>query len=135
MMNHSAEATDSNETGSEQQETVNSHKLQYLVSLGGPGIRSTRTRRLRLKDSLAGGKPSRNADILAKDPHFWDFLQQINLSAYEEEIDARRARHFINKVCRIHRRHELDGNTDASARFMSLIQQPFLNWLFVNETG
>ena len=134
-MNHSLENTDAIESVSEHRESNDTHSLQYLVPLGYPGIRSTRARRLRLRDSLASGKPSRNADILAKDPHFWDFLQQINLSAYEEEIDARRARHFINQVCRIHRRHELDKNADASERFVSLIQQPFLNWLFVGETG
>jgi hypothetical protein len=110
------------------------HCLLYLVPLGRPRIRSTRARRLRLKDSLAGGVPSRNAGILAKDPHFWDFLQQINLSAYDAEIDARRARHFINRMCSVSGRYELDRQSHARQRFFSLIEQPFLDWLLAEET-
>jgi hypothetical protein len=110
------------------------HGLLYLVPLGRPKLRSTRARRLRLKDSLAGGVPSRNAGILAKDPHFWDFLQQINLSAYDAEIDARRARHFINRMCSVSGRYELDRHSHARQRFFSLIEQPFLDWLLAEET-
>jgi hypothetical protein len=110
------------------------HRLLYLVPLGQPRVRSTQARRLRLKDSLAGGMPSRNAGILAKDPHFWDFLQQINLSAYDAEIDARRARHFINRVCSVSGRYELDRKSHARQRFFSLIEQPFLDWLLAEET-
>jgi hypothetical protein len=157
-MNHPAQDVDSTETGAEQpantvtlhvidrrtlpawtqsivsSDPANSHCLLYLLPLGCPGIHSTRARRLRLKDSLAGGRPSHNAGILAKDPHFWDFLQQINLSAYDAEIDARRARHFINRVCNVAGRHELDRIRLARERFFSLVEQPFLDWLFAGET-
>ena len=104
--------------------------LFYLLPLGNPTLRTTRARRLRLKDSLAGGRASRNAGILAKNPHFWDYLQQINLTAYEAEIDARRARHFINRLCRVEGRHELDRDVEAAFCFFALIEQPFLDWLF-----
>lgn len=108
--------------------------LLYLLPLGNPSLRSTHARRLRLKDSLAGGKASRNAGILARDPHFWDYLQQINLTAYEAEIDTRRARHFINRLCRVGGRHELDRNGEAARCFFTLIEQPFLDWLFLADS-
>ena len=103
--------------------------LLYLLPLENPRIRSTQARRLRLKDNLAGGSASRNAGILARDPHFWDYLQQINLTAYDAEIDTRRARHFINRVCSVGGRHALDRDRDAAQRFFNLIEQPFLEWL------
>lgn len=105
------------------------HCLLHLVALTRPKIRSTQARRLRLKDGLAGGSASRNACILSRDPHFWDYLQQINLTAYDAEIDARRARHFINRVCAVNGRHELDHHNDAAQRFFNLIERPFLEWL------
>ncbi len=107
----------------------NNHCLLHLVALTRPKIHSTQARRLRLKDGLAGGSASRNACILSKDPHFWDYLQQINLTAYDAEIDARRARHFINRVCAVNGRHELDHHNDAAQRFFNLIERPFLEWL------
>ena len=105
------------------------HCLLYLVALDGPRIRSNQARRLRLKDSLAGGVASQNAAILSRDAHFWDYLQQINLTAYEAEIDERRARHFINRVCGISSRYQLDRQDNAARRFFTLIEQPFLEWL------
>ena len=108
--------------------------LVYMVPLEQPKIFSTQTRRRRLKDSLAGNLPSRNAGILARDPHFWDYLQQFNLIAYDAEIDARRSRHFINRVCRVSGRHELDREQDAAQRFIALIEKPFLDWLFAGDT-
>jgi len=103
--------------------------LLHLVELTSPKIRTTRARRLRLRDNLSGGSATRNACILSKDPHFWDYLQQINLTAYDAEIDARRARHFINRVCAVSGRHELDHDTGAAQRFFKLIERPFLEWL------
>jgi len=108
--------------------------LVALVPLERPKINSTLPRRLRLKDSLAGNSPSRNAAILAKDPHFWDYLQQFNLIAYDAEIDARRSRHFINRVCRVGGRHELDREKAAGRYFFMLIEQPFLDWLFAYDS-
>ncbi len=107
----------------------NNHCLLHLVALTSPKIRSTQARRLRLKDSLSGGSANRNARILSKEPHFWDYLQQINLTAYDAEIDARRARHFINRVCAVNGRHELDQDHDTAQRFFNLIERPFLEWL------
>jgi len=111
----------------------NNHCLLHLVALTSPKIRSTRARRLRLNDSLAGGSANRNAHILSKDPHFWDYLQQINLTAYDAEIDARRARHFINRVCAVNSRHELDQDNNAGQRFVNLVERPFLEWLRVAD--
>ncbi|HED18038.1 MAG TPA: hypothetical protein ENI74_00855 [Gammaproteobacteria bacterium] len=107
----------------------NHHCLLHLVELTSPKIRSTRARRLRLKDNLSGGSANRNARILSRDLHFWDYLQQINLTAYDAEIDARRARHFINRVCAVSGRHKLDHDTGAAQRFFKLIERPFLEWL------
>ena len=113
---------------------ANNHCLLYLVPLQGPRIRSTLARRLRLRDSLAGGNASHNAGTLAKDPHFWDYLQQINLTAYDAEIGARRARYFINRVCGVNSRYELDRHAEAEQRFFSLIEQPFLDWLCAGDS-
>jgi len=107
----------------------NNHCLLHLVALTSPKIHSTHARRLRLKDRLAAGSANRNAHILSKDPHFWDYLQQINLTAYDAEIDSRRARHFINRVCAVSSRHELDHENGATQRFFNLIERPFLEWL------
>lgn len=106
--------------------------LVYSVTLHGPAFNSMPTRRLRLKDSLAGGTPSRNAGLLARDPHFWDYLQQFNLAAYDAEIDRRRARHFINRACGVEGRYDLDRSAGAAERFFRLVEQPFLNWLFAD---
>lgn len=107
----------------------NPHCLLCLVTLERPRIRSTMQRRCRLRDRLGGGDASRNAGILARDPHFWDYLQQINLMAYEDEIDTDRARQFINRACGISGRHEFERCTDAALRFFTLIEEPFLAWL------
>jgi hypothetical protein len=109
--------------------TANPHCLLYLVALERPRIRSNRARRLRLRDSLAGGDASRNASILARDPHFWDYLQQINLMAYDAEIGSRRARQFINRACGVNGRYELERCPDAAMRFFTLVEEPFLGWL------
>ena len=106
------------------------HKcLVYVVPLKRPKVRSTPERRLHLRDSLVGGSASHNAAALAKDPHFWDYLQQINLTSYDAEIDARRARHFINQVCGVSGRHALDHEPGVAQRFYTFVQQPFLDWL------
>lgn len=103
--------------------------LVYLVPMKPTKVRSTRERRLQLRDSLLAGGASHNASVLAKDPHFWDYLQQINLAAYDGEVDARRARHFINQVCGVTGRHALAYDTAPAQRFYSFVQQPFLDWL------
>ncbi len=108
--------------------------LCYLLPLETPKIESTPTRRLRLKESLSGGAASHNAGILARDPQFWDYLQQINLVAFEGEIDARRARHFINRVCRVTGRHALDRDPGAGERFFRFVEEPFLAWLSAAKT-
>lgn len=118
-----------NWTGVPENTADNPHCLLYLVALERPAIRSTLARRLRVRDSLSGGGACRNAGILAREPHFWDYLQQINLTAYDAEIDAGRARHFINRVCAVSSRHELDREFEAAQRFFTLIEQPFLAWL------
>jgi len=110
------------------------HTLMYLVPLERPSNPSTRARRLRLKDSLAGESASHKAGILARDTNFWDYLQQISLTAYDAEIDSRRARHFINRVCGVSGRHELDRLTAATERFFALIEQPFLKWLLAYDS-
>jgi hypothetical protein len=115
--------------------TRQGHCLLYLVPLQSARDRSSQARRLRLKDSLAGGDAGRNAVILARDPHFWDYLQQINLVAYEHEIDTRRARHFINRVCGINGRLELNRSSHCAERFFTLIERPFLEWLFAGDGG
>jgi len=122
-------------TGNAANSEQNAHCLLYLVALNPPKIRSTRARRLRLKDSLTGRQASFNAGILARDAHFWDYLQQINLTAYDAEIDARRARHFINRVCGVHSRLDLDRYEAVSQRFYNLIERPFLDWLLASDNG
>ncbi len=107
--------------------------LLSMIPLQQPKFRSTAHRKLRLKDSLAGGCARQNAGIIAKDPHFWDYLQQISLAAYDSEIDARRARLFINRVCDVDGRYDLDRNPVAVKRFFALIEQPFLEWLFTEK--
>ena len=108
------------------------HCLLCLVPLGSPRVRSSRARRLRLKDSLAGNSPAQSACILAREPLFWDYLQQFNLIAYDAEIDCRRARHFINRVCNVNGRHELNRQVVAGQRFFELIERPFLAWLLAD---
>ena len=115
--------------GSAANSEAKAHCLLYLVPLTSPKIRSSQTRRLRLQDSLAGGRASCNAGLLARDPHFWDYLQQINLTAYDAEIDTRRARHFINRACVVNSRYDLDRDETTSQCFYNLIEQPFLDWL------
>ena len=106
--------------------------LLYLVPLAENAQRYSLRRRLRLRDSLAGGSARRNAGILARDPGFWDYLQLISLTAFDEEIDTRRARHFINRICGVQGRHELERVETAAERFFHLIEKPFLEWLFAD---
>ncbi len=120
-------------TGHAANSEQNAHCLLYLVALTPPKISSSRARRLRLKDSLTGRQASLNAGILARDAHFWDYLQQINLTAYDAEIDTRRARHFINRVCGVNSRLDLDRYEAISQRFYNLIERPFLDWLLASN--
>jgi hypothetical protein len=108
-------------------------QLSCQIPLQRPRIRSTPDRRKRLSDSLISGDASHNAGTLARDPHFWDFLQQINLMAYEGEIDTRRARHFINRVCGVNGRYDFEHCCDAALRYFTLIEQPFLDWLLAED--
>lgn len=108
---------------------VRHQRLCYLLPVAAPGVRLTPTQRLRLKEDLSGGAASHNANILAKDPQFWNYLQEINLIAFEDEIDARRARQFINRVCGVTGRHALDRDPCAGQRFFRLVERPFLAWL------
>jgi hypothetical protein len=112
-----------------QQASLHRQHLVYIVPLQPPKVRSTPERRLHLRESLVDGSASHNAAILAKDPHFWDYLQQINLTSYDGEIDTRRARHFINQVCGVSGRHALDHESEIRQRFYTFVQQPFLDWL------
>jgi hypothetical protein len=105
------------------------------LPLNRPKIPSTSERKLHLRDSLTGGSASHNASILSKDPHFWDYLQQINLTAYDAEIDAQRARHFINRVCDVPGRHALDYAPGSAQRFFVFVQQPFLDWLMAETAA
>lgn len=115
------------------QESAQHHpRLVYLVPLRPTKVRSTRERRLHLRDSLLAGSARHNAAVLAKDPHFWDYLQQINLTAYDGEVDAHRARHFINQVCGVTGRHALAQEAAPARRFYSFVQQPFLDWLLAD---
>ena len=97
--------------GSAANSEAKAHCLLYLVPLTSPKIRSSQTRRLRLQDSLAGGRASCNAGLLARDPHFWDYLQQIN------------------RACVVNSRYDLDRDETTSQCFYNLIEQPFLDWL------
>jgi hypothetical protein len=90
-------------------------------------------RRLRLRDSLAGGSACSNAGILARDPAFWGYLQLISLTAFDEEIDTRRARNFINRICGVQGRHQLERINTAADRFYHMIEKPFLEWLFADH--
>ena len=117
------------------QPLCDSRCLLYVVHLKPPRVRSTPARRLQLRDTLAAGTASHNAALLAKEPHFWDYLQQINLTAYDAEIDARRARHFINCMCGVAGRHQLDQDAAVAQRFFSFVQQPFLLWLLALGHG
>ena len=105
------------------------HCLLCLIAMEPPRIRSNLARRTRLRDSLAGGNASHNASTLARDPHFWDYLQQINLMAYDAEIGSRRARQFINRACGVSGRYDLERCPDAALRFFTLVEEPFLDWL------
>jgi hypothetical protein len=105
----------------------------YTVALQPPRRGSSPERRLRLRNHLCGGDASTNAGILARDPHFWDYLHQINLIAYEDEIDTRRARQFINRACGVHGRHEFEHCADAALRYFTVIEEPFLDWLLAGD--
>ncbi len=104
----------------------------YLAPLQPDLPRRQTIRHLRLKDRLAGGSASGNAAILMRDPGFWSYLQLISLTAYNEEIDVRSARYFINRLCGVRWRQELDQIDTAAERFFQLIERPFLEWL---DTG
>lgn len=107
--------------------------LLSLIPLKRPGIPVSEAQKLRIKDGLAGGSARINAGLLARNPLFWDYLQQISLSAYDREIDSRRARMFINRVCDVNGRYDLERNEVAVQRFFSLIEAPFLEWLLTAD--
>lgn len=116
-------------------ETGGASRHIYTVALQPPHRGSSPERRLRLRNNLSGGDASTNAGILARDPHFWYYLHQINLIAYEDEIDTRRARQFINRACGVSGRHEFEHCADAALRFFTVIEEPFLDWLLGDESA
>jgi len=113
--------------------SAGTHCLLCVIAMEPPRIRSNLARRLRLRESLAGGSASHNASTLARDPHFWDYLQQINLMAYDAEIGSRRARQFINRACGVSGRYDLERCPDAALRFFTLVEEPFLDWLLAAD--
>lgn len=86
-------------------------------------------RRERLENALKAQPLSRSASTLSRDPDFWLYLEQIDFAAVEGEVDAFRAQQYINKVCNIRCRRELDQNSEAAEQYQNIIIKPFLSWL------
>jgi hypothetical protein len=86
-------------------------------------------RRERLENALKAQPLSRSASTLSRDPDFWLYLEQIDFAAVEGEVDAFRAQQYINKVCNIRCRRELDRNSEVAEQYQNIIIKPFLSWL------
>lgn len=103
--------------------------LHLLKMENGHCRRIDPVRRERLERALQAQPLSRSASTLSRDPDFWRYLENIDFAAVEGEVDAFRAQQYINKVCHIRCRRELDRNSEAAEQYRSVIIQPFLSWL------
>jgi len=94
-----------------------------------PPKNSDQYHRQNLEDELYQHRTSRRAAILCRNPLYWRYLEEIVTDVLEERIDEVRAREYINKLCSINHRRELDLNRIIEERFHRLIENPFLAWL------
>ena len=86
-------------------------------------------RRQNLEDELYQQPTSRRAAILCRNPLYWRYLEDLLSIVIDESVDEMRAREYINAVCAIVHRRELDFNPVAKELFHQQIENPFLVWL------
>ncbi len=103
--------------------------LLHLLKINGHCRRINPVRRERLENALKAQPLSRSASTLSRDPDFWRYLENIDFAAVEGEVDPFRAQQYINKVCNIRCRRELDQNSEAAEQYQNIIIKPFLSWL------
>ncbi len=103
--------------------------LLHLLKMGEHPKYINPVRLERLENALEAQPLSRSASTLCRDPDFWRYLEKIDFTAVEGEVDAFRAQQYINKVCSIRCRRELDRNSEAAEQYQSIIIKPFLSWL------
>jgi hypothetical protein len=110
----------------------NAQQPQYLLQLlkmNGGGADIDPLRRSRLENTLKIEPLSRNALTLARDPDFWRYLEQIDLAAFDGEIDEVHAKQYIYRTCAVTSPHMLDRDSAAARLYRSLVIRPFLVWL------
>ena len=103
--------------------------LLHLLKIDEHPRQINPVRRERLENALETQPLSCSASTLSRDPDFWRYLEKIDFAAVEGEVDAFRAQRYINKVCNIRCRRELDRNSEAAEQYQSIIINPFLSWL------
>ena len=101
----------------------------HLLKINEHCRRINPVRRERLENALKAQPLSRSASTLSRDPDFWRYLEKIAFAAVEGEVDPFRAQQYINKVCNIRCRRELDQNSEAAEQYQNIIIKPFLSWL------
>lgn len=77
-------------------------------------------------ERLKGGPRSKHAAQLCKDPDFQEWVRPFVRSA---KSDEGRAAYFMRDRCGITSRAELDHDAGAWARFLRLVEGPFLRWM------
>lgn len=105
------------------------HYLLHLLKLNERCRRIDPVRRERLENALKAQPLSRSASTLSRDPDFWRYLEKIEFAAVDGEVNAFRAQQYINKVCNVGCRRELDQNSEAAEQYQNIIIKPFLSWL------
>jgi hypothetical protein len=103
--------------------------LLHLLKMNEHCRRINPVRRERLENALKAQPLSRSAATLCRDPDFWRYLENIDFAAVEGEVDPFRAQQYINKVCNIRCRRELDRDSEAAEQYQNIIIKSFLSWL------
>lgn len=103
--------------------------LLHLLKINEHCRRIDPVRRERLENALKAQPLSRSASTLCCDPDFWRYLEKMDFAGVDGEMNAFRAQQYINKVCSIRCRRELDRNSEAAEQYQNIIINSFLSWL------
>lgn len=110
---------------------TDSRYLLHLLKVDGRNSSIDPVRRERLTSALQAQPLSKNALTLSRDPDFWRYLEQIDFTVVNGEIDEAHAKQYIYRICDIKCRRELDEDPEAARHYQTFVIKPFLNWLEV----
>lgn len=114
----------------EKRNTLNKPRFMlYLVGLNESQVHLEGERVARIQRGLEVTPLSKRISFLSRDPAFWSYLDSVDFLAGYHHIDENAAKQYINWICRIESRRQLDQSEEAARRYLGLVEKPFTKWL------